>query len=126
MCTRLIRENDLIAIEDLNLKGLNKGMLAKSFNDVAIASLFEMLAYKAENAGRKLFKVDPAYTSQDCSHCGHRSGKKELHIRKWVCSNCQAEHDRDVNAARNILARCEPLGANVRHESVPSLRSTVL
>jgi putative transposase len=110
--SKLIREHDLIAIEDLNLRGLNKGMLAKSFNDVAIGHLTAMLTYKAEWAGRQLVKVDPRYTSQDCSNCGHRSGKKPLHIRKWTCQACNVEHDRDVNAAKNILARAEPLVAN--------------
>jgi putative transposase len=107
LSTNLIKENDVIQIEDLNIKGLASGMLAKSVNDVAWGTLTQMLTYKAEYAGRQLVKVDPRYTSQDCSDCGHRSGKKPLHIRKWICENCGAIHDRDINAAKNIQARSE-------------------
>ena len=111
--TKLIKEHDFVAIEDLNLRGLNKGMLAKSFNDVALGYLTGMLTYKAEWAGRQLVKVDPRFTSLDCSHCGHRSGKKPLHVREWTCEACLTVHDRDVNAAKNILGRAlSSTGAN--------------
>lgn len=113
LSTDLIKENDVIQIEDLNIKGLASGMLAKSVNDAAWGTLTQMLDYKAEYAGRQVVRVDPRYTSQDCSDCGHRSGKKPLHIRKWVCENCGSIHDRDINAAKNIQARAVPLDANV-------------
>jgi putative transposase len=58
-------------------------------------------------------RVDPRYTSQDCSDCGDRSGKKPLHIRKWTCEVCGSVHDRDINAAMNIQARAVPSGDNV-------------
>jgi putative transposase len=113
LSTDLIKVNDVIQIEDLNIKGLASGMLAKRVNDAAWGTLTQMLDYKAEYAGRQVVRVDPRYTSQDCSNCGHRSGKKPLHIRKWVCGNCGSIHDRDVNAAKNIKARAVPLDANV-------------
>jgi putative transposase len=113
LSTDLIKANDVIQIEDLNIKGLASGMLAKSVNDVAWGTLTQMLDYKAAYAGRQVVRVDPRYTSQDCSDCGHRSGKKPLHVRKWICENCGSIHDRDVNAAKNIQARAVPLDANV-------------
>jgi putative transposase len=112
LSTDLIKVNDVIQIEDLNIKGLASGMLAKRVNDAAWGTLTQMLDYKAEYAGRQVVRVDPRYTSQDCSNCGHRSGKKPLHIRKWVCENCGSIHDRDVNAAKNIQARAELLWRN--------------
>jgi putative transposase len=113
LSTKLVRNYDLIAIENLNIQGLNRGMLAKSFNDVAVGTLTGMLDYKAAYAGRQVVRVDPRYTSQDCSDCGHRSGKKPLHIRKWTCEVCGSVHDRDINAAMNIQARAVPSGDNV-------------
>jgi len=113
----LLRKYDLIAIESLSLKGLSRGMLAKSFHDVALGRFQQILEYKAGYAGKQVLKVEPSYTTQDCSSCGHRGGKKPLSVRTWVCSNCNTSHDRDINAAINILARCVPLDANVSHEA---------
>jgi putative transposase len=113
LSTNLIKAHDVIQIEDLNIKGLASGMLAKSVNDAAWGTLTQMLDYKAEYAGRQVVRVDPRYTSQDCSDCGHRSGKKPLHIRQWMCEQCSSIHDRDVNAAKNIKARAVPSGVNV-------------
>ena len=63
-----------------------------------------MLEYKAERYGRTFARVDRAFpSSQLCSCCGHRDGPKPLHVRAWTCNRCGAVHDRDVNAARNIL-----------------------
>jgi putative transposase len=103
LSTDLIREYDLIAVEKLNIKGLSKGMLAKQVLDVSWSSFFHKLKYKAENAGRELIEVNPAYTSQDCSGCGHRE-KKSLSVRKHNCQNCGLVLHRDHNAALNILA----------------------
>lgn len=101
--TDLIRAYDLIAIEQLNIKGLSKGILAKQVLDVSWSSFFHKLTYKAESAGRKLIEVNPAYTSQDCSGCGHRE-KKSLSVREHNCQSCGLVLHRDHNAALNILA----------------------
>ena len=101
---RLVRENDLIAIEDLNVKGLSSGMLAKSVNDAGLAQFSEYLAYKAVKAGRELVKVDPRYTTQACSGCGVIVPKK-LSDRWHLCPECGSSLDRDHNAALNILGR---------------------
>ncbi|MEZ4631404.1 MAG: transposase [Deinococcales bacterium] len=69
-------------------------------------------------------RVDPRYTTQDCSSCGYRDGKKPLSVRTWTCSKCKATHDRDINAAINILARFVPLSADMSQEAVASLRSS--
>lgn len=113
--TRLVTENDCIVYEDLNLKGLASGVLAKSFQDVAIGMFTFMLAYKAEYAGRQAIKVNPNYTSQDCSSCGHRE-KHPLWVRSFTCKECGTHHHRDINAAKNIEQKwggSRPLDANV-------------
>jgi putative transposase len=105
----------VIVHEELNVKGLAKGMLAKSVHDVSWGKLIEMLTYKAENAGRQIVSVSPNYTSQDCSVCGHRE-KHPLWLRSFECTNCGTLHHRDLNAALNIKnkgVRSEPLDANV-------------
>jgi putative transposase len=115
LSTRLIKENDVIVFEDLNLKGLASGMLAKSFQDVAIGMFSFMLMYKAEYASRETVKVNPNYTSQDCNVCGHRE-KHPLWVRTFTCKGCDTFHHRDTNAAKNIeqkWVRAEPLDANV-------------
>lgn len=99
----LINNYDLIAVEDLNVKGLARMKLAKQIHDVAWSSFFHKLSYKAESAGRTLVKVNPAYTSQDCSRCHHRE-KKSLSVRHHHCPNCGLSLHRDHNAALNILS----------------------
>lgn len=115
LSTRLIKENDVIVYEDLNLKGLASGMLAKSFQDVAIGMFSFMLTYKAEYASRDAVKVNPNYTSQDCNVCGHRE-KHPLWVREFTCKGCGTFHHRDTNASLNIKnkwAGSLPLDANV-------------
>lgn len=97
----LIKTYDVICIEALNLKGLNKGMLAKQFNDVAIGNFFNKLKCKAVEADKKVIEVNPNYTSQDCSACGERV-KKDLSVRVHHCNNCGLTLDRDLNASINI------------------------
>ncbi|WP_155244584.1 RNA-guided endonuclease InsQ/TnpB family protein, partial [Lactobacillus helveticus] len=63
----------------------------------------QMLEYKCEWYGKKLIAVDPKNTSRICSKCGYNSGAKPLEIREWTCYKCQTKHDRDINAAVNIL-----------------------
>ena len=102
---KLTNENQIICLEDLNVKGMMKNHhLALSVADVGWSMFTDMLEYKAENKGRTVVKIDRWFpSSQICSCCGCVSGKKPLHIRQWTCSECGEKHDRDVNAAKNIL-----------------------
>lgn len=104
LSSRLINENQVICIEDLNVKGMVKNhKLAKSIADVSWGEFVRQLEYKSNWYGRTLVKVDRYYpSSQVCSICGHNDGKKELSVREWTCSNCGAIHDRDINASINI------------------------
>jgi len=101
---RIVRAFDLIVVEDLNVKGLAGGMLAGSILSVAWGAFLLILSAKAEEAGRQVEKVDPRYTSQDCSSCGARA-KKLLSQREHVCTKCGLITHRDINAAINILLR---------------------
>ncbi len=105
LSTKIVRENDLIAVEKLNMKGLTKGMLAKQVLDASWGSFFEKLSYKAENAGRQLIKVNPNGTSQTCL-CG-ASVPKTLSQRTHKCDVCGIETDRDLMSAKVILQRAE-------------------
>jgi putative transposase len=100
----LVNSYDLIAIEDLKVKGLARGHLAKSVHDAAWGKLRQQLSYKAAGAGSHVIAVDAKYTSQLCSGCGCLV-KKDLAERVHTCSDCGLVLDRDVNAARNILCR---------------------
>ena len=102
---KLTNENQVICLEDLNVKGMMKNRhLALSVADVGWSMFINMLEYKAESKGRTIIKIDRWFpSSQICSCCGCVSGKKPLHIRQWICPECGEKHDRDVNAAKNIL-----------------------
>ena len=100
---RLVDEFDLIAVENLNVKGLARTRLAKSIIDAAWTEFAWQLDYKAENAGVQFMRVDPRNTTQDCSECGRRV-PKTLRDREHVCT-CGYRDCRDVNAAKNILRR---------------------
>lgn len=109
---RLVSEHDVIAHEALSIRGLAKTRLAKSIHDAAWGQLIGYITYKAECAGRYVAAVDPRYTSQDCSVCGHRE-KHPLWVREFVCGSCQTTHNRDQNAAVNIKGRACPSNVNV-------------
>ncbi|MGY2894797.1 putative transposase [Deinococcus sp. UYEF24] len=110
---KLVRENDLIAHEDLNVGGLGRGNLARSTYDVGWSQFFQILSQKAECAARRVVRVNPAYTSQACNQCGYTSKANRLSQSRFVCQRCGHKENADVNAARNILARAEPLSVNV-------------
>ena len=103
--TRLLRENQAVYVEDLAVQGLSRGRLAKSVHDTAWGTFLRMLEEKALRYGRTVVRVPRfAPTSQACSGCGLVDGPKPLGVRSWTCSGCGAVHDRDHNAARNIIA----------------------
>ena len=101
---KLVNCYDIIAVEDLNVnRMLHNHCLAKSIADASWSAFFAQLDAKAEEAGRQFVKVNPAYTSQTCSQCGHRQ-KMPLSERIFACPCCHAHLDRDLNAALNICA----------------------
>jgi putative transposase len=112
--TMIVRDNQAVYVEDLCVAGLGRTRLAKSVQDAGWSAFVNMLEYKATRYGRDFGKVgrfEP--TSQVCSACGVKDGPKPLAIRKWTCVACGTVHDRDLNAARNVLAlgRRESLNA---------------
>jgi putative transposase len=127
LSTRLIRENQAIAVEDLSVKGLARTKLAKSVHDAGWSQFVNMLAYKAARYGRTFIKIgrfEP--TSQVCSTCGHHDGPKPLHVREWTCPECGTIHDRDHNASINVKQAAglavSACGAKVRPEPVLAQR----
>ncbi|WP_018247431.1 IS200/IS605 family element RNA-guided endonuclease TnpB [Orenia marismortui] len=118
LSTKLIKENQLIAVETLKVKNMLKNSkladlsrgfsmktLRKSISDVSWSKFIELLTYKAKWYGRNLVKIDTFFaSSQLCSNCGYKNEKvKDLKIRKWECPECKDIHDRDINASLNIL-----------------------
>ena len=110
--TKLVSENQVIGIEDLNVAGmLRNHKLAKHIADVSWSSFFQMLKYKSVLYGCDLVQVDRFYaSSQTCSRCGEKNPEvKNLDVREWDCPHCGAYHDRDKNAAINILRKAKEL-----------------
>ncbi|MEV5470676.1 RNA-guided endonuclease TnpB family protein [Streptomyces griseoincarnatus] len=128
LSTKLIRENQAVAVEDLAVKGLARTRLAKSVHDAGWSAFVSMLEYKAARYGRALVKIgrfEP--TSQVCSQCGAKDGPKPLNVRVWTCQACGAVLDRDINAAVNVAKAAglvvSACGAQVRPGHVPAPRS---
>jgi putative transposase len=132
--TQLIRDNDLIAIEDLAVKNMLRNRhLARAISDCGWGELRRQLEYKCQRAGRRLIVTGRWYpSSKTCSACGFLLADLPLHVRAWRCPSCRARHDRDLNAAKNILAaglaaaRGNPrdaCGADVRHLETPPVQS---
>lgn len=106
LSTRIISENQVIAVESLAVSNMQKNRsLAKSIADASWSEFVRQLTYKAQWAGRTLVGIDRWYpSSKRCSNCGHAVAKLPLSVRLWTCPACGSTNDRDVNAARNILA----------------------
>jgi putative transposase len=101
---RIVNQFDLIAVEDLAVNRMaHTHCLAKSIHDAAWSQCASLLSYKAAWAGRRFVAVNPAYTSQDCSSCGHRKTHLTLADRTYTCAYCGVVLDRDLNASRNIV-----------------------
>ena len=94
-----------MCVEDLNVKGMmSNHKLAKSVADASFGEFVRQLEYKCEERGRTLVKVDRWFpSSKTCGACGHVMDEMPLSIREWTCPECGTHHDRDLNAARNIL-----------------------
>lgn len=117
--TAIALKYGVIAIEKLNVRGMAQGVLSKQVHDASWTIFFNLLSYKAEEAGRELIEVDSRYTSQDCPNCGHRK-KKALAEREHRCLQCGYYAHRDTAAAEVILGRAVPSGAKIG-ESIPCL-----
>jgi putative transposase len=106
LTTRLVREFDVIAIEDLNVRALARGRGARAVQDAAFGELRRQLRYKSEWYGPLLLEVDRWYaSSKHCSVCRFRLDELRLDQRQWKCPKCGTCHDRDINAARNLLTQ---------------------
>jgi putative transposase len=134
--TGLVRGNDLIAVEDLAVTNMVRNRhLARAISDCGWGEFRRQLAYKCERAGRQLVVIGRWYpSSKACSACGFLLAELPLKVRAWRCPSCRVLHDRDFNAARNILAAGlaaarglpgDACGADVRHRKIPPVQSAV-
>jgi putative transposase len=127
---RLARENDVIVIEDLNVAGMVRNRkLARVISDCGWGEFRRQLEYKCARYGRDLVVIDRFYpSSKTCSACGHLLAELSLSTRTWQCPSCGTRHDRDVNAAKNILAAGQAVtacGADVRHSGISRVQSAM-
>ena len=128
LTTRLVHENQTIAVENLAVKNMIKNpQLALAISDASWGELVRQLDYKCDWYGRTLIKIDRGFpSSKRCGNCGHIVNKMPLNIREWDCPNCGTHHDRDINAAKNILAAGLAVlvcGATVRPEQSKSVKA---
>jgi putative transposase len=124
----LVRENQVIHVEDLNIAGMVRNRrLARAISDAGWGQFVKIIAEKADHYGRTVHTVSRwLASSKTCAACGHRLDELPLHIRSWVCPSCQTVHDRDHNAANVILAagraeRLNACGARVRPQPVAAV-----
>lgn len=106
LSTQLVKNHDIICVEDLKVNNMVKDRkIARSISDASWSKFVELLTYKCDWYGKQLVKIDTFFpSSQTCSCCGFKNPEvKNLEIRTWTCPNCQTKHDRDINAAKNIL-----------------------
>jgi putative transposase len=127
---RLVRDHDVIVIEDLAVKNMVRNRsLAKAVSDCGWGTFRQMLEYKAAMAGRHLVTADRWYpSSKTCSACGRLLASLSLSTRHWTCPSCGTRHDRDINAAKNILAAglaASACGGDIRHSGSSRVRSPV-
>ena len=113
--TYLVRKYDVIALEDLNVRGMVKNHnLAKAIANVSFGEFNRQIEYKSQMYGKQIHRVDRFFpSSKTCSNCGCVQEKMPLHVREWTCPDCGAHHDRDINAATNLLRQVMP---EVTHE----------
>ncbi len=134
--TRLVRDHDLIVLEDLAIKNMVKNRkVAKAISDCGWGSFRAMLEYKAARRGRRVIMIDRWFpSSKMCSTCGHVLAELSLDMRHWTCPSCGTRHDREINAAKNILAAGlavaggipgHACGADVRHPGPPGCSRAV-
>lgn len=128
--TNLVRKADIIVIEDLNVSGMVKNRrLARAISDCGWREFRRQLEYKCQRAGRCLVVIDRWYpSSKTCSSCGRLLAQLKLDTRHWTCPSCRTRHDRDINAAKNILAAGRAVsacGADVSHSGSSRVRSAV-
>jgi putative transposase len=133
LALRLVRDNQAVHLEDLSVAGLARTKLARSIHDAGWSTLVRLIEEKAAHHGRTVVKIGRWYpSSRLCSTCGHDDGPKPLAVRAWSCPACGAEHDRDLNAARNVHAEgrriaaglaeiANACGADVRPGLVPAV-----
>lgn len=128
--TNLVRQADTVVIEDLAVTNMVRNRrLSKAISDCGWGEFRRQLEYKCERAGRRLIVIDRWYpSSKTCSNCGHLLAELRLSMRHWTCPACRTRHDRDINAAKNILAAglaVSACGADVRHSGLPRVQSAV-